>query len=61
MDVHVFCLHEEKQQVVRSYIRSHFLGHANGEQIFQSIQAVLQKLDVTHNLGQVSMDGPNVN
>ena len=34
MDVHVFYFHGEKQQVVRSYIRSHFLGHANAEEIF---------------------------
>ena len=61
MDVHVFYFHGEKQQVVRSYIRSHFLGHANAEEIFQSIQAVHYKLDLTHNLGQVSLDGPNVN
>ena len=36
-DVHVFYFHEEKQQVVRSYIGSHFLGHANAEETFQSI------------------------
>ena len=35
MDVHVFYFHEEKQQVVRSYIGSHFLGHANAEETFQ--------------------------
>ena len=39
MDVHVFYFHEGKQ-VLRSYIRSHSLGHANAEEIFQSIQAV---------------------
>ena len=39
-DVHVFYLHEEKQQLVRSYKRSHFLGHANAEETFQSKQAV---------------------
>ena len=60
MDAHVFYFHEEKQ-VVRSYIRSHFLGHANAEETFQSIQVVHGKLDLTHNLVQVSMDGPNVN
>ena len=60
MDVHVFYFHEGKQ-VLRSYIRSHSLGHANAEEIFQSIQAVHEKLNLTQNLGQVSMDGPNVN
>ena len=61
MDVHVFYFHEGKQQVVRSYISSHFLGHANAEETFQSIQAVHSKLDLTHSLVQVSMDGLNVN
>ena len=37
MDVHVFYFHEEKQQVVRSYIGSHFLAHTNGKETFQSI------------------------
>ena len=60
MDVHVFYLYEEKQ-VVRSYIRSSFLGHANAKETFQSIQTVHGKLDLTHNLVQVSMDGTNVN
>ena len=59
MDVYVFYFHEEKQ-VVRSYIRSNFLGHANAEETFQSIQAVHGKLDLTHNLVQVSMDGTSV-
>ena len=61
MDVHLFYFHEEKQQVVRSYVWSHFLGHGNAEETFQSIQAVHGKLDLTHNLAQVSMDGSNVN
>ena len=60
-NAHVFYFHEEKQQVVRSYIVSHFLGHANAKETFQSILAVHGKLDLTHNLVQVSMDGPNVN
>ena len=45
-----FYFYEEKQQVVRSYIGSHFLGHANTEERFQSIQAVYDKLGLTHNL-----------
>ena len=49
-DVHVFYFHEEKQQVVRFYIGSLFLGHANAEETFQSIQAVHGKLNLTHNL-----------
>ena len=61
MDVHVFYFHEEKQQVVRSYIGSHFLAHTNGKETFQSIQAVHGKLDLTHNLVQVPMDGQNLN
>ena len=61
MDVHIFHFHEVKQQVVRSYIGSHFLGHANAEEILQSIQTDHGKLNLTHNLTQVSMDGPNVN
>ena len=36
MYVHVFYFHEEKRQVVRSYIGSHFFGHANSEEAFQS-------------------------
>ena len=61
MDVHVFYFHEGKQQVVRSCIGSHFLGHADAEETFQSIQAVHGKLDLPHNLLQISMDGPNMN
>ena len=53
-------MHKEKQQVVRSYTGSHFLKHANAEETFQSIQAVHGKLDLTHNLVQVSMDGTSV-
>ena len=49
-----------KIPVVRSYIRSNFLSHANAEETFQSIQAVHGKLDLTHNLVQVSMDGTSV-
>ena len=60
IDGHVVYFHEEKQQVVRSYIGSHFLGHTNAEETFQSIQAVNGKLDLIHNLVQVSMDGANV-
>ena len=55
-----FYFHKESQQVVRSYIGSQFLGHANAEETFQLIQAVHDKRDLTHNLMQVSMDGPNV-
>ena len=61
MNVHAFYFHEEKQQVVTSYIGSHFLVHDNVEETPQSIQAAHGKLDLTHNLMQVSMDGPNVN
>ena len=39
MYVNVFYFHEEKQQIGRSYIRSHYSGHANAEETFQSIQA----------------------
>ena len=45
----------------KCYTGSHFLGHAIAEETFQSIQAVHGKLDLTHNLVQVSMDGPNFN
>ena len=38
-----------------------FLGHTNADKTFQSIKAVHGKLDLTHNLVQVSMDSPNVN
>ena len=55
-----FYFHKERQQVVRSYIESQFLGHANAEETFQSIQAVHDKRDLTHNLVQVSVNGPNV-
>ena len=64
MYVNVFYFHEEKQQIGRSYIRSHYSGHANAEETFQSIQAwfvVWFKLDLTHNLVQVSLDGTSVN
>ena len=37
------------------------MGHANSEETFQSIQAVHSKLDLTHNLVQVSTDGSNMN
>ena len=60
MDVHVSYFHEEKQQLFRSYIESYFFSHANAEETSQLMQAVHGKLDLTHNLVQVSMDGPNV-
>ena len=37
------------------------MGHATAEETFQSIQALHWKLDLTHNLMEVSMDGPNQN
>ena len=60
-----FHFHDEKQQVVRSYNGSHRLVHANPEEISQSMQAVHSKLDLTHNLVQISMehddpDGPDL-
>ena len=42
MDVHIFYFHEEKQQVLRSYIRPHFLGHTDVEKTFQS--TILDKM-----------------
>ena len=60
MDVYVSYFHEEKQQLFGSYIGSHFFSHANAEETSQLMQAVHGKLDLTHNLVQVPMDGPNV-
>ena len=59
--MYMFYTFMKRNNVVRSHIRSNFLGHANAEETFHSIQAVRSKLDLTHNLVQVSMNGPNVN
>ena len=50
-----------KQEVVRSFIGSHFMGHASAEDTFVSSKEFHRDLDLVHNLVQVSMDGPNVN
>ena len=61
MDVHVFYFDEQKQQVVRSYVGSSFMGHATADGTYSHFKKVHGDLDVTHDLIQISMDGPNVN
>ena len=61
MDVHVIFFSSKKWEVVRSFIESHFMGHASAENTFASLKEVLKDLDLVHDLVQVSMDGPNVN
>ena len=61
MDVHVIYFDESKQKVVRSYIGSSFMGHADAGDTFEHFKDVHGDLDLTHNLTQISMDGPNVN
>ena len=50
-----------KQEVVRFFIGSHFMGHASAEDTFASLKEVHKDLDLVDNFIQVSMDGPNVN
>lgn len=57
---HVLYFDESKQQVIRLYIGSTFMGHATAEQIYKHFKKVHGDLDVTHSLIQISMDGPNV-
>ena len=61
VDVHVIFFDSNKQEVVRFFIGSHFMGHASAEDTFASLKEVHKDLDLVHNLIQVSMDGPNVN
>ena len=61
MDVNVIFFDSNKQEVVRSFIGSNFMGHASAENTFASLKEVHKDLDLVHNLVQVSMDGPNVN
>ena len=61
MDVHVFYFHEEKQQIVRSYIGSHFWVMLMQKRHFNQNKSIFGKLDWTCNLVLVSIDGPNVN
>ena len=61
MDVHVIFFDSNKQEVVRSFVGSHFIGHASAEDTFASLKEVHEDLELVHNFVQVSMDGPNVN
>ena len=61
MGVHVIFFDSNKQEVVRSFIGSHFMGRASAEDTFASLKEVRKDLDLGHNLVQVSMGGPNVN
>ena len=61
MDVHVIFFDSNKQEVVRSFIGYHFMGHVSAEDTFASFKEIHKDLDLVHNLVQVSMDGPNVN
>ena len=61
MDVQETLFDSNKQEVVRSFIGSYFMGHASVEDTLASLKEVHKDLDLVHNLAQVSMDGPNVN
>ena len=61
MDVHVIFFDSNKQEVVRSFIGSHFMGYTRAEDTSASLKEVHKDLDLVHNLVQVSMDGPNIN
>ena len=60
MDVNVIFFDSNKQEAVKSFIGSHFMGHASAEDTSASLKEVHKDLDLVHNLVQVSMDGPNV-
>ena len=61
MDVQVIFFDSNKQEVVRSFIGSHFMGYARAEDTFASLKEVHKDLDLVHNLVQVSVDCPNIN
>ena len=61
MDVHVIFFDSNKQEVVRSFVGSHFMVYASAEYTFASLKEVHKDLDLVHDLVQLSMDGPNVN
>ena len=61
MDVYVIFFDSNKQEVVRSFIGYHFMGHVSAEDTFASFKDVHKDLDLVHNLVQVSVDGPNIN
>ena len=61
MDVSVIFFDEKKEERVTAYICSHFMGHAEADKAMKSLKDVHGSLDMTHNLVQLSTDGPNVN
>ena len=61
MDVHVIFFDSNKQEVVRSFIGSHFMGYTRAEDTSASLKEVHKDLDLVHNLVQVSVDCPNIN
>ena len=48
MDVHVIFFDSNKEDVVRSFIRSHFMGHGSAEDTFASLKEAHKDLDMVH-------------
>ena len=61
LDAHVLYFDEFERKVQRSYVGSTFMGHGHSDLCLKKLQEALHDLNITDNLVQVSMDGPNVN
>ena len=53
MGFHVIFFDSNKQEVVRSFIGSHFMGHASAEDTFVSLKEVHNDWDLVQNLWSV--------
>ena len=49
MDVHVIFFDSNKQEIVRFFFGSHFMGHANAEDTFASLKKLHKDLDLVNN------------
>ena len=60
-DVHLLYFDLREHKIVRQFLGSAFLGHTRTSDLKDGLLKVLGKLDFTHALIQLSMDGPKVN
>ena len=61
MDVHIIYYNEKTKLIDRVYLNSQFMGHGTSKDTMEEFKKAHDKLDIIHNLTQLSMDGPNVN
>ena len=61
MDGHIIYFNETTNRVERLYLNSQFMGHATVSVMMEVFKKAHNGLDIINNLGQLSMDGSNVN